>query len=200
MSFTAIIEMLGVIAGGLTAIGAIGMVLNKWGIQPVRRGITGVKEAINDISTLKTNMNTVVKELNYNDGSTLRDMVLEIYTRISMNENFDKVMANALNYGVFHTAPDGAWTWANLFLQRIIDVQKDQLYGFNWKNHIHPIHREQVSIEWHNSMSEERDFSMEITIQTAQGRSIDCKMNAYLIRNNKNENLGYIGTIFPIER
>jgi PAS domain S-box-containing protein len=157
------------------------------------------------IASLKTQfesntvkLDSICKELKLNTGSTLRDMVSDIHSRIMLAEQFDKALADSLPYAVWHTDPDGDWVWVNRVWENLTGIPKERAREKGWIAAIHPDDREAVVVEWYRATKDQRDFVMaHRLIDTTTGQITRVHTQAFMMKSDRGEYLGHIGTAVP---
>jgi PAS domain S-box-containing protein len=168
-------------------------------LKPIVEKHTSVLDSI--VPKVEANANhleMIVAELKFNSGSTLRDMVSDIHSRVMLAEQFDKALADSLPYAVWHTNDDGDWIWVNRVWENMTSISKERSRGRGWIAAIHVDDRKATVTEWYRAVKDHRDFVMCARIvDISNGITVPVHIQAFMLKNDRGEYLGHIGMASP---
>lgn len=97
-------------------------------------------------------------ELSPNGGSSLKDQVTKIATRMDVSDQIRRVLADGRELALFEMDERGQCVWVNGTYARLVGMPAASFFGFGWVNAIHPDDRERVSEEWTLVVEQQREF------------------------------------------
>jgi PAS domain S-box-containing protein len=99
--------------------------------------------------------------------------------------------------GIFQTDTEGRSCYVNSRFTEISGMTLEQAQG-NWLQHIHPEDRERVNAAWQQSVNSGGAFSLEYRYLHSDHKAVWVLGVAFIMRNEKNEIVGFIGNVIDI--
>jgi len=167
-------------------------------------------------------LDKIAKELEFNDGSSIKDIVTNIRDELNahikdeahqisaiedyMRETHEigsasqEAHVNAslhiLDVAIFRTDPEGQVFFNNRAHQDLTGFALKQLEGDGWINVIHPDHRESVMRKWREAVAAGREFSEDILyVHPKTGLEYWVHVTVYREVTRSGEILGYLGVV-----
>lgn len=192
MALADISTLIGIIAALLTALGFIW----KYLIKPLWKTNTRLMAALDTIDKIK-------EEFRPNGGSTLRDAINRIETRLLLEEHARRATSMILDVGIFETDGSGSCKWINRKFSELSGLSQSEAEGFGWINSIHFDDRERVVDEWMDAIKQQRAFNSYFKFVSnnpfsPNDESITTKILVYAVPAVFGGKLfGYIGIVTP---
>lgn len=136
------------------------------------------------------------EEFKPNGGSSLRDAINRIETKLLVEQNARRAMSVAMDVGMFETDSEGMFVWVN---QKFIDfcgLTTDEAKNYGWINGVYEEDRDRVVEEWFSAVKQKRIFRLDYGMHNT--RTLDytpVKCNAFPVLSIKNEVIGYVGIL-----
>jgi PAS domain S-box-containing protein len=176
-----------IIAGG-----ALLLTLYRIALRPKLNRLHNIIDNINKIESISSTVLDMKKELFANGGSSLRDSVDRIETRIVTVEEKQNIYLMDAKHGLFETNETGRWITVNRTLCRMLNATEKELLGNGWINFIGA---ESVN-RFNHCMANEVEYKQISTMVTTEGNHIMVSITANPLRSTLNKKLiGYLGTI-----
>lgn len=103
-------------------------------------------------------LSAIRSELSPNGGSSLKDQVTKIATRMDISDQIRRVLADGRELALFETDASGRCVWVNGTYARLVGMPSAEFQGFGWVNAVHPDDRERISEEWEFAVGQQREF------------------------------------------
>jgi len=123
-----------------------------------------IKPTFAILRKLKTSFEILEKmqeEFKPNGGSSLRDAINRIETKLLIEQHARRAMSMAMDMGVFETDGNGLCTWINEFYSGLTGISIDEAKGFGWITGVYEGDRERVTDEWTSAVKQQRIFRLE---------------------------------------
>ena len=177
----------GVIFGGLIA-------FFKKVIQPIWRFFKEYNEHKELLLKSNENIETILKELRPNGGSSLKDQLSRIENSVDLLDVKVAAVALATNVGYWESDKLGRAVEIGRSLCSILGRSESEIKGSNWVSIMHPQDRESVKEEWDNAVEDSRNFEMTYRFIKPDGSIQKVKGSSHPILKN-NELTGFFGTL-----
>lgn len=192
MALADISTIIGIIAALFAALGFVW----KYIAKPLWKTNLRLMSAIDIIEKIK-------EEFKPNGGSTLRDAINRIETRLLLEEHARRATSMILDVGIFETDGSGSCKWINRKFSELSGLAQSEAEGFGWINSIHFDDRERIVGEWTDAIKQKRAFNSYFKFVSnnpfsPNDESVVTKILVYAVPAIINENLfGYIGIVTP---
>jgi PAS domain-containing protein len=161
--------------------------------RTIRTRVANVKKMYAAVDTLQATVNSLLKELTPNGGSSLRDAINRIETDIKQVKFLNKThLDHAVPTAMFTSDGNGICNWVNRACCEFYDTHPGDLIGTGWENYIEQSERSYVRTEWFRAVNEERAFDMTYTVIAADNIKRKVRCRAFGSRGT-----GYIGYLYP---
>ena len=137
-------------------------------------------------------------ELKPNGGSSVKDAINRIESKINLQDQKVLALIKSMPYGTFISDSDGNWTDVNLTLCRITGRTESELEGRDWLNWIDEKHKSGVILEWERAIKNKMVFDVEVNYSNPNGEYIPLRFSGNQLKNEKDELVGYFGTVYEI--
>ena len=196
-----LIEVLGILAGSLTAI----YIFYR---KVLKAPICKICDAVERLYLLPSRVEHVFNELSVNSGKSIKDSirrleeveVLLIRDAISRLEEsqliiIDKhrILLDDHQIGLIETDSNGEVIWANNTYLELVDANLEDILGNGWVNVVAPEFREHIYNLWLDAIEQKRIFKEDFDMLIKDKR-IRVRGTAYPIRF-KGEIKGYLGKV-----
>lgn len=190
--FNFLLNHIGDIAGFFTSIGAI-----YYFICRAMKKLEPYTNMTESISGINKELKEIKKELTYNSGTSLKDLVNTIKVDVKSNTELTTTILNRQRWmldnrsePIFETNKDGKFTWVNDSFIKLTDRGLKDLKDYNWINILHEDIRNDISNDWYLAVSSKRNFEHSIKIVDAKNNIFNAKIVAH-----RQEDGNYIGTL-----
>jgi hypothetical protein len=178
----------------ITAIAAAIVALLGFYKKVIKPAVKAVIKTINTIEKMH-------EEFQPNGGGSLRDAINRIETRLLVEQQTRRALSMVMdvNVAIFERDAKGLYLWINQCYSNISGLSLAEAKNYGWINAIDPREREKVLNEWNSAIEQKRAFQMEykiINIQTGIPTKVKC--NSCPLHDEKEEIVGYVGTLTPI--
>lgn len=119
----------------------------------------------NAITDLSSKVDLIAKEMKTNGGSTLKDHLMKIDSKLSIAEGQRHLVLNQGILPYFMTDAQGQCTWANTAFLELTNLTLTEVLGNNWINVSHGEDKAKVIAEWADAISHKRDFNFMFRFQ-----------------------------------
>jgi PAS domain S-box-containing protein len=151
----------------------------------------------NSLLRIDSDVSSIKKELQHNGGSSLKDYVSRLDAELIKQEKRQKALIQDLTYGTFETDATGKIVHVNRTYCRLSGRTPDELMGSGWINCVSSQYRDDVTKNWHLTVTENRDWTDTFSFVIPTGGEISVIFTATPMFNTKNALIGYFGTIQP---
>ncbi len=184
--------LIGKIVGAMSAIAAFAGVLYTLCLK-TKDGYLKVKKHIDNACYA---MQLVNRELGSNGGSSIKDSIKRIETKISVNDGKYRAAMCLHDEPIWECDKNGNCIWVNHSYSKLTGIDSDYLKNKGWFNIVAESDRSRVRDEWVASIEEERIFTCEYMIKTHEGELIKVRADSYPIVTDLNSSVvGYIGML-----
>jgi len=188
-----------IVIGAICSIAGSVYAIWRFGIRPTYITSKKMITDIYNVAMAASNIHNIIqKELNTNGGSSLKDAINRIESRLSLQDGKYRATLSLLESPVWESDEDGNCIWVNRAYRKLTGYDIDNLRDMGWISIISPEYRELVSEEWESSVKDHRHFSLSYNIVTSFGKIIFVEGEGYPIyANDKNKNIvkGHIGVL-----
>lgn len=147
----------------------------------------------NWLHNMYSEVKKIRKELTPNGGSSLRDAINRVETRVEGIEFAQQISWDFDTIPIFRTTGDGLCLWVNQTYLDLVKRGKDFLINKGWESCIHHEDREKVVKEWENACYDGRNFDMSCRMVDINQNVIHCRARAF--GSKKTGYIGFISTI-----
>lgn len=170
---------------------ALSYIRKRW-FSPFMDAVMNIVDAASMVPDIKA-------QLFNNGGSSLRDAVDRIHSRLCTIEAREKALIQEHDLAVFIADEDGKTTWVNRTYCRLFGVSEEEATGYGWKNHIHPSEREHYTSDWLSAVRDRREFVRIVRCVAAlDGAELVFKVRAYPMDSPGSTQRGYTGFLEPV--
>lgn len=146
------------------------------------------------LHSVYTEIKKIRKELTPNGGSSLRDAIDRVESRIESVEFAQHIGWDFHEVAIFQTNSRGDFVWANQTYLNLIGRSKEYTLGRGWESSVHHEDREMVASEWDNACLDGRNFDMTYRLVDINQNVIRCRVRAY-----GSKKTGYIGFVYRLD-
>lgn len=147
-----------------------------------------------DISTLKTEVSNISKELKPNGGESIKDQINQLQSSTKTILYRQRWILDNREEPIFETDIKGNFTWANDSLIRLTDRLFKDLENNNWINALCEKTRDEVNDSWQMAIENKRNFEHEVIIVDSKNRAFAAKCVAVRQEDGK-----YVGKLINIK-
>lgn len=147
-----------------------------------------------DISTLKTEVSNISKELKPNGGESIKDQINQLQASTKTILYRQRWILDNREEPIFETDIKGNFTWANDSLIRLTDRLFKDLENNNWINALCEKTRDEVNDSWQMAIENKRNFEHEVIIVDSKNRAFAAKCVAVRQEDGK-----YVGKLINIK-
>lgn len=187
------------------AAGAVLTIVKFWKrIWPTVKGaftmIARLQRVENHVGQINTKLDSILKELQPNGGSTIKDTVTRIDNALTVNVERQRVFNNDSMNGLMETDAEGNCVWANSTYLGIVGRTIESVLGKGWVNTIQASERDRVMTEWDDALEEDREFEYEYHVVTTRGERKMVRIRSMKLRDSNGTTVGYIKTVTPVNQ
>lgn len=130
----------------------------------------------------------------------MRDVteILERNRALRESETLFQTLARVAPAGIFRTDKFGGITYVNQRGLEIAGLTHEEAQGGGWVRNLHPDDRETISAAWKNAFDQRINFSAEYRFLHPDGKVIWVKGEGQVEKDDKDQFLGYVGTVTDI--
>jgi len=163
-------------------------------VRPVYLLIKRLKKSFEILEQLQS-------EFKPNGGTSLRDAINRIETRLLIEQHARRALSMALDAGVFETDSQGLCIWVNQCYSDLSGLSVEEAKNYGWVTGIYESDRERVVTEWDSAVRQKRMFSLEYSMLNSKQHELSkVKCTAFPVFNAKNELIHYTGIVIKIEQ
>ncbi len=193
------INELAIVIGAVCSIAGSLYAIWRFSINPAYIKLRNMIIEVYNVAMDASNIHEIIqKELNTNGGSSLKDAINRIESRLSVQDGKCRATLSLIDSPIWESDEDGNCIWVNRAYRRITGYDIDNVRDMGWISIIAPDSREAVQEEWVNAIRDRRHFSLAYNIVTSFGKIISVEGEGYPIyANDKNKNIvkGHIGIL-----
>ena len=156
-----------------------------------------IKKEYNNLTRLHTMVETIYSEITPNHGSSIKDKVVAIESKLEENTKMTKQISHRQRWildnrdePIFESDPLGNCTWVNDKYCRLSGHDIGFFLGNGWRNIVHEDDRERIVSEWNSAITDKRDSHISFRLVDRDGKIYN--VHSIAIRNAES---GYIGNI-----
>jgi PAS domain S-box-containing protein len=139
------------------------------------------------LRTLFQSVETISKELQPNHGTSIKDSVNRIDSKLSIIEAEISISNDNRNSPLFKCNKKGFNLSVNRSYCRLIGCSKDELLGFGWKRFT-----AKQGADWQQSLEEGREVNFDIIMENVDGESLPLETHCFPILDSTGEVVHYI--------
>ena len=155
-----------------------------------------LKSKFKEISDLYQKIQIIAGEFRPNGGSTLRDAINRIETKVSIQQQTTTAIIKSFPIGTWISDEKGKCIDVNKNLCRIMARTETEIKGDNWANWV--LEKEEVAEEWNRCIISDTNFDHEYTFILPDRKKQKVHGFAQRLKNEKGELIGFLGTLEPI--
>lgn len=157
-----------------------------------------LKKRLSELKDLFKTIKIISEEFRPNGGSTLRDAINRIESKITIEQQKTMAIIKSLPLGTWVADKTGKYIDVNRSLCRIIARTESEIQGDNWSNWIHPSDKEETWEEWQRCVANTINFDMVYRFVLPDGKIQRVHGVAYQLRDEKNILVGFLGTLYAV--
>lgn len=147
------------------------------------------------LAKVLANLEDIKHQLKPNGGSSLRDAIDRIETRIIMAEQRAKFICMDGPVAVFEADAEGNFIHTNRTLTRWTGRTPDEFLGAGWVNAVAKSDRARIFTEWRTAVAQRREFDESFCLDPLTGDSVEINCSAFPMLDAKERLTGWIGII-----
>lgn len=147
----------------LTALGLVGTGIWRVFIKVIK---PAMKEAKAKKRKLYDMVTKIHHEINYNNGSSIKDAITRIESRIGRLEDNQRIVMNVQNVAFWESDADGLVTYVSPALCKLVGRSESEIMGNNW---VSCIEDKWVFDEWQKSVENNIPFDEEYNYRKPDG-------------------------------
>lgn len=155
-----------------------------------------LKEKIAKLSDLYTKIQIIAEEFRPNGGSTLRDAINRIESKVSLQQQTTTAIIKSFPIGTWISDEKGKCIDVNKNMCKITGRTETELKGDNWANWV--VEKDDVLDEWVRCINNDSNFDYEYHYHLPDRRKQLVHSVAQRLKNDKGELVGFLGTMEPI--
>lgn len=178
-------------------------IFNQWLKLLAPFGVVGgllwklwLKNKFKKASDLYQKIHVIAGEFRPNGGSTLRDAINRIETKLSLQQQTTTAIIKSFPIGTWISDEHGRWVEVNKNLCRIMSRTEAEIKGDNWVNWI--LERDEVTEYWNKCVVNDINFDLEYTFIFPDRRKQRVHGFAQRLKNERGELIGFLGTLEAI--
>jgi len=139
----------------------VGIPMYNATLRPMVQFFQAVGNAPKRIDNIDIKLDRILGELVTNTGSSIKDQLNHLSSKVSLGEAQRLLMLNSNENGISTTDAEGNYTWINDTLMHKVGAESsNEMLGDNWINTIHPADRKFVIEEWENAVKGKRSLNI----------------------------------------
>lgn len=154
------------------------------------------------LDSMDTSIKSIKKELTYNGGNSLKDVVaktLKLATLLELRHKYELNISEKPMYEC--EASGGRCTWVNDSLCELFGMSHEEMLGLGWLRAIKEEERQEVYEHWMHAIQTNIPYSWSYTIVNQKtGDEIEVKSTANAVSLSNGTILQYHGTVSPIKK
>lgn len=158
-SWQSFFALVGQIAAALAALGSI----YRFAIKPMIK-------TYKRISDMYERVEKLVKEMERNGGSSIRDSLDRIEKSVALIDERQKILLGLVPYGIVETDGKGRVIYANRTYLHWTGRAEPEVIGDGWSNSVHPNDRERIRHEWMEAVKERRAYEGRFLMLDGHGK------------------------------
>lgn len=147
-------------------------------VLPAKRLAARGRKLAQDVLDVKASTARLEAELRPNGGSSLRDAVDGLATRMDLFSARKMAALDAQDVAYFETDSGGRLTIASRSLCRLAGRDDGELMGNGWLDSIMPVDRPRVAEAWHDSVARGTALTEYAACVRPSGSAIACRIDA----------------------
>jgi len=141
------------------------------------------------------------EEFKPNGGSSLRDAINRIETKLLIEQQARRAMTMAMDVGIFETDGQGMCTWINQYYSDLTGLTNEEAKNLGWVTGIFEDDRERVVEEWESAVKHKRSFKLDFgMVNGRNGEYAKVHCDASPITNIKAEVVGFVGIVIKYNK
>lgn len=177
----------------LTALGLVGTGIWRVFIKVIK---PAMKEAKAKKRKLYDMVTKIHHEINYNNGSSIKDAITRIESRIGRLEDNQRIVMNVQNVAFWESDADGLVTYVSPALCKLVGRSESEIMGNNWVSCIEPSDKEKVFDAWNFSVETKSPFDEYYRYKKPDGGNV----HVWGLAFHKVENGKLIGSLGKLEK
>lgn len=168
-----------------------------------RRLLNAVPTFQAQLSTMQSLLDEIAKELKFNGGQSMKDIVTSLHDLVELSEMRWQVQLQTTPTGVYECSPDGKCTRANPALCELFGLSESEMIGDDGKGWLKAVGRtyaEKMSVahNWASSVKEGVPYNDEYWLVPPGGEPVFCATYAQALTSKKSGKiLKFYGVVNP---
>lgn len=155
-----------------------------------------LKQKFKEVNDLYQKIQVIAGEFRPNGGSTLRDAINRIETKVSLQQQTTTAIIKSFPIGTWISDEKGRCVDVNKNLCKITGRTETELKGDNWTNWI--FEKDDVIEEWQRCITNDSNFDHEYHYVLSDRKKQKVHGVAQRLKNEKGDLVGFLGTLEPI--
>jgi len=143
-------------------------------------------------------LNRIEQELISNGGTSIRDALKRIETRLNEIDAFQRASLNVHDVAIIRFDVNGKVVNINREFQRLTTASLVETRGDGWINVIHPEVRDSVLNKWYHAVKDQREFHEDVWFRRGDKDEFWAHVNVYREMDGAGHIRGYLGVVVPI--
>lgn len=157
-----------------------------------------LKKKIDEANDLYKTVQIIASEFKPNGGSSLRDAINRIESKVDLQEQKIVGLIKSSPVGTWISDQNGKYIDVNKTLCVILDRTESEIKGDNWTNWLHADDKVSVISEWHRVIKNQIDFNMSYRFVLPDGKIQKVHATAYQLKSDKGDMIGFLGTLLTV--
>ena len=180
----------------IAAIGTALVFIWRKALLPTIRLVRKLFKELDGMEDTKSKIASIYSELHPNGGSSIRDAVNRIESRMVAVEQRQNIYLLEAPQGIYETNSEGKCIGVNRTYCRMLGRTEKEILGMGWLNGIAEYDRDRVLDDWNNAIQQKIEFICKYDMIDSDGYIFSVDGIAYPMENPNNHNtIGWIGTI-----
>lgn len=200
-----------VITGVVVSVSAVVAFINKKLIKPLRAVKDSIQTNIIANTTLLKEHSEILKELKFNGGKSIKDVINKIDTKLDKTQrNLDNIIAIVKaqqeydSDGIFIADKHGNCYYFNKAYLDITGLSSNEALNFGWTNAIHPKDYERILSSWRTCVSTMSNMELVHSYKNVKSKRVVKAKVSWQVQIQPNEDseqtVLIFGRVKPLEK
>lgn len=172
--------------------------LGRWLSPKIKSLLRRLDDHLNEatkLNEIEKALTELIKEVQDNN---CRDELQKISHVLAITNSRQEALMDDYELPVFETNAEGNTLYVNKAMCNFMGRFPREFYGSGWVNIVAEGDRERYVEHWYRAVKENRNFEESFTMVRPNGTTEKVMCKAKALKNDKDEILGYLGTVVPV--